>query len=171
MAPFERTILEIECFSHMVHRLQRTQFLPISLDNAWKFFSNPANLNKITPDDLVFEITSELPEVVYPGLMITYRIRPMLNIPVEWCTEITHVKEGQYFVDEQRKGPYRMWHHEHHFKEVTGGVEMTDIVHYDIGKWILGDIAGALFVHRRVKEIFDFRQMILGKLFPSQKAQ
>ncbi len=149
----------------MIHRLKQEQLLPISLKEAWDFFTTPANLNKITPDEMVFEVTSELPEKVYEGLIITYRIKPMLNIPVEWCTEITHVRENEFFVDEQRKGPYRIWHHEHHFKAVKDGVLMTDLVHYDIGKWIIGDIAGKLFVHKKVKEIFDYRYRLLESYF------
>lgn len=149
----------------MIHRLKQEQLLPITLEEAWDFFSTPANLNKITPDELVFEVTSELPEKVYEGLIITYRIKPMLNIPVEWCTEITHIRENEFFVDEQRKGPYSMWHHEHHFKVVTNGVMMTDIVHYDIGKWIIGNLAGNLFVHKKVKEIFDYRYRLLETYF------
>ncbi|MBL7827986.1 MAG: SRPBCC family protein [Saprospiraceae bacterium] len=154
-----------------MHKLHRTQFLPISLEEAWSFFSNPGNLNLITPDALTFVTTSEVPEKMYEGLIITYRIKPMLNIPVDWVTEITHIRDGEYFVDEQRKGPYRIWHHEHHFKAVEGGVMMTDLLYYDIGKWIFGRIAGALFVHRKVNEIFDFRQVALEKYFPLQKAK
>ncbi|MES2622216.1 MAG: SRPBCC family protein [Bacteroidota bacterium] len=149
----------------MIHRLKQKQFLPISLEEAWNFFSTPANLNKITPDELVFEVTSALPDKVYEGLIITYRIKPMLNIPVEWCTEITHVRENDFFVDEQRKGPYSMWHHEHHFKKVTDGTLMTDLVHYDIGKWIFGELAGKLFVHKKVKQIFDYRYRLLESYF------
>lgn len=148
-----------------MHKLKREQFLPISLEQAWDFFSNPQNLNLITPDDLTFEITSELPGRVYEGLIITYRIKPMLNIPMAWVTEITHVRPGEYFVDEQRKGPYNIWHHEHHFKAVEGGVMMTDLLHYDIGKSVFGWVAGALFVHKKVQEIFDFRYRTLEKYF------
>ncbi len=146
--------------------LRSEQFLPITLDHAWNFFSNPANLNAITPDDLVFNITSTLPETMYEGLFITYRLAPVLNIPIDWVTEITHIKDKVFFVDEQRKGPYNIWHHEHHFISVDGGVLMTDILHYDIGKSILGTIAGKLFVDKKVKEIFTFRYNKLTTLFP-----
>jgi ligand-binding SRPBCC domain-containing protein len=146
-------------------KLKQEQFLPISLDEAWKFFATPKNLNEITPDDMVFEIISELPENIYAGLLINYRLKPMLNIPINWCTEITHIKEKEYFVDEQRKGPYRIWHHEHHFKAVNGGVLMTDILHYDIGKWIVGRIAGKLFVDKKVKGIFAYRNKTLETYF------
>jgi len=146
-------------------KLKQEQFLPISLDEAWKFFATPKNLNEVTPDDMVFEIISELPETMYAGLLINYRLKPMLNIPINWCTEITHIKEKEYFVDEQRKGPYRIWHHEHHFKAVKGGVLMTDILHYDIGKWIVGRIAGKLFVDKKVKGIFAYRNSTLETYF------
>lgn len=154
-----------------MHILKQKQFLPISIEQAWDFFSAPQNLNLITPENMVFEITSEVPDKIYEGLLINYRIKPMMNIPMKWCTEITHVKEGVFFVDEQRKGPYRMWHHEHHFEKVEGGVEMTDIVHYDIGKWLLGYVAGRLFVHRRVKEIFRYRYHILENYFRNGAAK
>ncbi|MFM2306233.1 MAG: hypothetical protein RLZZ367_902 [Bacteroidota bacterium] len=102
---------------------------------------------------------------MYEGLLITYTIKPFLNIPMRWVTEITHIKSGQFFVDEQRIGPYRIWHHEHHFKQVEGGVLMTDIVSYDIGKSILGWLAGILFVHKMVKGIFTFREKRLKEIF------
>lgn len=145
--------------------LKQEQFLAISLDEAWKFFATPKNLNEITPADMVFEIKSDLPDTMYAGLLINYRLKPMLNIPVNWCTEITHMIEKEYFVDEQRKGPYAMWHHEHHFKAVEGGVLMADILHYDIGKWIFGWIAGKLVVDRKVKAIFDYRRKVLENYF------
>lgn len=151
--------------SSKMRKLKQEQFLPISLSQAWDFFATPKNLNEVTPEDMVFEITSDLPPRMYEGLIITYRIRPMLNIPIYWCTEITHIKEREFFVDEQRKGPYNIWHHEHHFKEVQGGVLMTDILHYDIGKSIFGTIAGYLFVHKRVKQIFDYRYKVLEIYF------
>ncbi|WP_242695937.1 SRPBCC family protein [Desertivirga brevis] len=132
-----------------MRKLKQEQFLPITLDEAWDFFATPRNLNEVTPADLTFQITSDLPDKMYEGLIITYKIKPMMNIPLDWCTEITHIKEKEFFVDEQRKGPYNIWHHEHHFKEQEGGVLMTDILHYDIGKWIIGWLAGELFVHRR----------------------
>jgi len=113
---------------------------------------------------MVFEIISDLPDIMYEGLLINYRLKPLLNIPLNWCTEITHIKEKNYFVDEQRRGPYRMWHHEHHFKTVEGGVLMTDILQYDIGKSVFGWLAGKLFVHNRVKEIFEYRQRTLDEM-------
>lgn len=146
-------------------KLKQEQFLPISLDEAWQFFATPKNLNEVTPDDMVFEIVSELPDIMYAGLLINYRLKPLLNIPINWCTEITHIKEKVYFVDEQRKGPYSIWHHEHHFKAVAGGVLMTDILHYDIGKSIFGWIAGKMFVNKKVKSIFAYRFKMLESYF------
>lgn len=146
-------------------RLQTEQWLPISLDEAWDFFSSPKNLNEITPEDMVFEIKSDVPEKMYQGMFIMYSIKPLLNIPMKWVTEITHVDDKKYFVDEQRIGPYNIWHHEHHFVEKDGGVLMTDILHYDVGKSFLGVIASKLFVDKKVNEIFKYRFQILEKKF------
>lgn len=146
-------------------RLEQEQFLPITLNEAWDFFATPKNLNEVTPDDLVFEITSKVPDKMYEGLMITYKIKPLLNISINWCTEITHIKDMHFFVDEQRKGPYNIWHHEHHFKAVEGGTLITDILHYDIGKWIFGWVAGKLFVDKQVEKIFSYRYKALEKYF------
>ena len=151
--------------------LRTEQFLPVSLPEAWAFFATPRNLNAVTPRKLDFRITSGVPDKMYEGLFITYRIKPMLAIPVAWVTEITHIKEQEYFVDEQRKGPYRIWHHEHHFREAEGGVIMTDILYYDIGLWIIGRIAGALFVDRMIREIFRFRRIALDQAFPDKKVK
>ena len=102
---------------------------------------------------------------MYPGQIIEYMVRPILGIPLYWMTEITHVQDKQYFIDEQRFGPYRLWHHQHHFKEAEGGVEMTDIVHYKLPLWLLGDIAQVLIVKKQLQEIFDFRFAAVKQLF------
>ncbi len=149
--------------------LRQEQFLPISINEAWEFFSSPKNLNRVTPKELYFEITSEVPDKMYEGLIISYKIKPMLNIKVSWYTEITHIKHLEYFIDEQRKGPYKIWHHEHHFKEVEGGIIMTDLLYYDIGKSIFGWIAGKLFVNKKVKEIFDYRYQVLEQYFEKKR--
>ena len=145
--------------------LQFGQFLPISMEEAWDFFSSPKNLNRITPGDVNFKIINEVPEKIYPGTIIIYDISPFLNIHFTWVTEITVVKHQEYFVDEQRKGPYRIWHHEHNFTKVDGGVLMTDKLYYDIGKSVIGELAGKLFVHKKVKAIFEFRGKQLEELF------
>ncbi|MFM2387085.1 MAG: hypothetical protein RL660_1842 [Bacteroidota bacterium] len=157
--------MQLLIIAAMIKRLYREQILPISLKEAWDFFATPKNLNEVTPSELDFQILSEVPDRMYEGLMIQYKIKPMLNIAVPWCTEITHIKELNYFVDEQRQGPYKMWHHEHHFETHPQGVLMKDILHYDIGMSFLGSIAGALFVHKKVNQIFEFRYQALEKYF------
>lgn len=141
-----------------IYSFQTRQLIPISIEQAWAFFSNPANLQAITPEGMGFQIISKFHgDKMYPGQLIEYKVRPVGNIPLYWMTEITHVQEGRYFVDEQRFGPYSLWHHQHHFKSVEGGVEMTDIVHYKIPFGWLGDLANFLFVKRKLREIFDYR--------------
>lgn len=150
----------------MIQQLVQQQWLPISLSEAWHFFATPKNLNLITPPGMSFVIKNELPDEMYEGLLIQYTIRPFLNIPFDWLTEITHIKPQQYFVDEQRFGPYKLWHHEHHFKEEKNGVIMTDLLNYDIGKSVFGRIAGAVYVHKQIKNIFAYRTEKLKEIFP-----
>ncbi len=152
-----------------VHRLECVQVLPLSRDEAWAFFSDPANLQRITPPDMGFEVRSPLPREAYPGLMIRYRVRPLFGVPVTWLTEITQVRAGEYFVDEQRAGPYRLWHHEHHFREVPGGVEMRDIVHYALPFGVVGDWVNRWVVARRVAGIFAHRRRVLEGMFPRER--
>ena len=144
------------CFIVM-YQLKRTQFIKTDLKTAWDFFSSPGNLKKITPDYMGFDVKTELPEKMYEGLMIEYTVKPLLGIPMNWITEIKTVKELEFFVDEQRKGPYKIWHHEHHFKEVDGGVEMTDIVSYELPLGLVGRIMHPFLVQKKLEEIFDFR--------------
>jgi ligand-binding SRPBCC domain-containing protein len=149
-----------------IYRLQYEQVINTTLDEAWAFFSGAENLQRITPSYMRFDITSpQTGKPVYAGQMITYKIRPVLGIPLGWVTEITHVKEGQYFVDEQRRGPYGMWHHQHHFEVIGGGVKMTDIVHYEMPFGILGRLARALFVKRQLEGIFEYREEKVNELF------
>ena len=145
--------------------LREVQRLPISLPEAWSFFSDPRNLSRITPPSLGLEVTSDLPGVMYPGMIITYRVRPIPWVSVGWVTEITHVREPVLFVDEQRFGPYRFWHHEHHFREVEGGVEMKDIVHYALPLGTIGRVFGGPLVRRRLERIFSFRRRFLVREF------
>ncbi|MCX6315636.1 MAG: SRPBCC family protein [Sphingobacteriales bacterium] len=149
-----------------VYSLSTVQTIPISMEKAWDFFSSPANLQQITPSSLGFSIISKFHgDKMYAGQVIEYKVRPVMGIPLYWMTEITHVSEGKYFVDEQRFGPYSLWHHQHHFRVVEGGVEMTDIVHYKLPFWFLGDIANSLLVKRQLKGIFDFRFKKVESLF------
>ena len=141
-------------------------FLPISIDEAWDFFSSPKNLAKITPPHMGFIITSEFNgEKMYPGMLITYKVSPLLGIKMDWCTEITHVIDKQYFVDEQRFGPYAMWHHQHHFKVVDGGVEMIDIVDYAIPFGIFGRMMNSILISSEIEKIFSFRAEKIKELF------
>jgi ligand-binding SRPBCC domain-containing protein len=138
------------------------QFLPVSIEKAWEFFSTPVNLGRITPPEMNFIIRTALPDKVYPGLIIIYTVSPVAGIPVTWVTEITQLKEPFYFVDEQRSGPYRIWHHEHHFKPVEGGVMMTDRLFYQVPFGPLGKLADRLFVRKKVRGIFSYREGVLG---------
>jgi ligand-binding SRPBCC domain-containing protein len=138
--------------------LKTIQKLPISVEAAWDFFSNPANLQAITPPNMGFEIISKHHGYkMYPGQLIEYKVRPVPGIPIYWMTEITQVAEGKYFIDEQRFGPYQLWHHQHHFKQIEGGVEMTDIIHYRNPLGFLGTIANTLFIQKQLKQIFEYR--------------
>lgn len=149
----------MSCYS-----LTRTQRLPIDIPTAWDFFSSPYNLQAITPAYMNFRILNEVGRM-YAGQIITYKVSPVAGIPLFWMTEITHVREGEYFVDEQRKGPYAMWHHQHFFKPIPDGVEMTDIVNYELPLGILGDIAHAIFVKKQVESIFEHRHRVLEERF------
>ena len=149
-----------------VYSIKTVQKIPIGLEKAWDFFSKPANLKDITPDNLGFNIVSKHHgDRMYAGQIIEYTVKPILGIPLYWMTEITHVADQQYFVDEQRYGPYSMWHHQHHFKAIEGGVEMTDIVHYKLPLWILGDIANTVMVKAQLKGIFNFRYKAVDDKF------
>lgn len=151
-----------------MYQLKRTQFVKTDLQTCWDFFSSPKNLKVITPDYMGFDVLVDVPEKMYEGLMIEYIVKPLLGIPMKWVTEIKYVHDKEFFVDEQRKGPYKIWHHEHHFKEVEGGVEMTDIVSYEIPFGVLGKIAHPILVKRKLEEIFDYRFRKVEEIFGKQ---
>ncbi len=141
-----------------IYSIKTVQKIPVTLETAWEFFSRPDNLKHITPSNLGFNIISKHHgEKMYPGQIIEYTVKPILGIPLYWMTEITHVTDHQYFIDEQRFGPYSLWHHQHHFKTIEGGVEMTDIVHYKVPCWFLGDIANFIMVKSQLNKIFQYR--------------
>jgi ligand-binding SRPBCC domain-containing protein len=144
--------------------LQRTQILPIPLATAWAFFSDPHNLPEITPSDLGFRIVSTVPELMYAGMLVSYTVTPFGGFSVDWTTEITHVREPAFFVDEQRFGPYRFWHHQHLFRAVEQGTEMVDLVHYQLPFPPFGQLAAG-YVRRRLERIFDFRREALIRRF------
>ena len=149
------------------YMLKAEQAIPISLEEAWDFFSSPLNLEKITPSEMNFVVTSgnSNETKMYPGMIITYKIAPVFGIRMNWMTEITHVMESKYFVDEQRFGPYVLWHHEHHFKTINGGVLMTDILNYAIPYGIIGRLANTIFVRKQVNNIFSYREKAIKDLF------
>lgn len=149
-----------------MQRFEYIQFVPANLDEVWDFFSSPANLSKITPPEMGFLITSPQQTEMYAGMIITYKVSPALGIKLDWVTEITQISHKKFFIDEQRKGPYNIWHHEHHFKEVEGGVEMHDILYYDVPFGFIGSIANLVFVRNKVKQIFNFREKRILELFP-----
>jgi ligand-binding SRPBCC domain-containing protein len=148
-----------------LHILEQEQLLPITLEQAWDFFSSPGNLNEITPADLGFVITSAPEPKMYEGQIITYRVRIAPFIWLPWVTEIKCVDEGRSFIDEQRFGPYKFWHHRHEFQQAPGGVLMRDKVHYGLSFGPLGTIAHILFVRRKLEWIFGFRKQILARRF------
>lgn len=148
-----------------VHLLNQVQVLPIPLEEAWQFFSHPKNLAVITPEHLNLKFTNEVyGDSIYPGQVITYNVKPLLGIPLFWMTEITHVEPLRFFVDEQRRGPYALWHHQHHFKSIAGGTEMTDIIHYQLPFGFLGNLA-LPFVKKQLANIFTYRRQQVEKLF------
>ncbi|WP_392436573.1 hypothetical protein ACF3N7_06075 [Cruoricaptor ignavus] len=150
-----------------IYILRSVQVLPVGLDEAWDFFSNPKNLDRITPPDMAFQITNNPPDFTYAGQIITYKIGIFPQVKSSWVTEITQLDERRFFVDEQRFGPYAMWHHEHHFREISSGrIEMQDIVSFKLPLGFLGDlIAGKAVVHR-VRYIFENRYRVLRQIFP-----
>jgi len=150
-----------------VEKLDTSLDLPISLEQAWAFFSVPDNLNRITPSSMSFAIESKSKSgPAYPGMLIAYTVKPLLQIPLYWVTEITQVKEKAFFIDEQRIGPYAMWHHEHHFEAIEGGVRMRDILHYKVPFGPLGTFINWLFIRKKVRDIFKFRSSELSQIFP-----
>lgn len=152
-----------------IYRLYSQQFLPISIEEAWSFFSTPQNLQKITPENLDFRITSPEKGEAYLGQIITYSIRLNKIFKMNWVTEITYITKGKSFVDEQRFGPYKMWHHLHNFEKVDGGVLMTDIVHFKLPFSWIAPIIYSLFVKRNLSTIFNHRITILDALISSNQ--
>ncbi|GHC59474.1 SRPBCC family protein [Ulvibacter litoralis] len=148
-----------------IYRLHKKQNLPITKTQAWNFLSDPKNLKVITPSYMGFNIVSGADRPMYAGQIIQYIVTPVLGIKTTWVTEITHVREGEYFVDEQRFGPYALWHHKHFIKEIEGGVEMEDIIDYKVPMGILGQLVHPILVLPKLEEIFEYRTKKLEELF------
>lgn len=152
-----------------IYTLKRTEFLAVSIETAWDFFSNPSNLPKITPPGLNLRITSEAEEKIYPGMIITYTVTPIPFLTSRWTTEITHVDPPHYFVDEQRFGPYRFWHHKHFFAQVGEQTQIRDLIHYSLPFDPIGRLANPLLVSRKLDSIFGYRSACLRKFLGNQK--
>lgn len=149
-----------------VYRLTSIQRIPASPEATWKFFSDPHNLQVLTPPYLNLKMTTPLfGDEVYAGQVMTYTVKPLFGLPLGWMTVITQVQPHRMFVDEQRKGPYRLWHHQHHFRPIAGGVEMTDLVHYRLPAGLLGGVAHRLLVKSKLQEIFTYRYGRITELF------
>jgi ligand-binding SRPBCC domain-containing protein len=148
-----------------MYALSNTQALPVSKNEAWEFLSNPTQLENITSDDVGFKPVGEIHEKMYEGMLMHYQIRPILGIRFNWVTEITHIEEGRRFIDEQRFGPFRFWHHEHQLVEDADGVIMKDLVHYVMPFSVLGRATHALFVRKMLEDIFRERTKIIETYF------
>lgn len=148
-----------------IYTLHATQKVPISKEKAWEFLSDPKNLKVITPDYMGFHILSGADRPMFAGQIIQYIVTPVLGIKTKWVTEITHVDQGNYFVDEQRFGPYALWHHKHFIKEIDGGVLMEDIIDYKVPFGIIGRMVHPFLVQPKLNEIFDYRRKKLIELF------
>lgn len=154
-----------------VYSLRTETLLPCTPEKAWSFFSDPANLSRITPAHMNFRILPESDSgEMFPGMVIHYKVSPLAGIPMRWTTEITHCDPGRSFVDEQRFGPYAFWHHRHEFIPHEGGVMMLDTVHYAIGMGWIGRLANHLMVRHELRKIFDHRAEVIGRLFGSEPA-
>ncbi len=149
----------------MIYTLHAKQNIPISKEKAWEFLSDPKNLKVITPDYMGFHILSGADRPMFAGQIIQYIVTPIAKLKTKWVTEITHVKEGSYFVDEQRFGPYSLWHHKHFIREIDGGVEMEDIIDYKVPFGFIGRLFHPLLVKPKLKEIFEYRRKKLIELF------
>lgn len=151
----------------MIHLLEQKQVVHAPLETCWAFFSDPRNLSRITPPGLDFQVITKLPPAMHEGMMIEYRVRPLFGIQLPWLTEITHVRAPHYFVDEQRFGPYRVWHHEHEFRAVSDAeTEMTDRVHYVLPFAPFSEVIHPGLVAPQLEKIFSYRRAAVGRLFP-----
>ena len=151
-----------------VYSKETVQHVNASVEECWAFFSSPRNLQKITPKDMGFQITDFDNKPMYAGQIIQYKVSPLLGLKLSWTTVITYVKENSYFVDEQRFGPYALWHHKHFFEATENGTKMTDLVHYALPLGFLGRIMNTLVVKNKLKEIFDYRCVKVDEMFNSK---
>ena len=151
------------------YQFTSVQYLNSDIKSVWDFASSPKNLKKITPDYMLFNITSDNQEKMYPGMIISYHVAPILGIKLNWVTEITHVVENKFFVDEQRVGPYTLWHHQHFFEVEESQVKMTDIITYKPPFGYIGRIANSLFIRKQIQAIFQYRKIKMDQLFNNKE--
>ncbi|WP_312208513.1 MULTISPECIES: SRPBCC family protein [Empedobacter] len=150
----------------MKYRLYREQQLYCDIDTAWRFFSSPMNLSKITPKDMAFKVLSEdQDQPIFEGMLIDYSVSPLLGIPLKWQTKIIQVEPQQSFTDFQKKGPYKYWKHYHEFIPNEKGILMKDTVEYKLPFGVLGNIVHSLLVKKKLNKIFDYRHQVLKQLF------
>lgn len=154
-----------------MYTFHRSQKLPATIEQIWEFISDPKNLGQITPPEMGFNTLSGDDRPMFPGQIIHYTITPLFGIRMEWITEITHVEQGLYFVDEQRNGPYAFWHHKHFLREIPGGVEMEDLIHYKVPMGFLGRLFHPILVKPNLERIFEFRRKKLIELFGEFKPE
>ncbi|THV57260.1 cell division inhibitor [Flagellimonas alvinocaridis] len=152
-----------------MYQLKATQILPISKKEAWEFLSNPKNLKTITPRHMGFHILDGADGKMFPGQIIQYKVKPFPFANFRWVTEITHVVDNDYFVDEQRFGPYVLWHHKHFLKETLNGTVMEDIVDYKLPFGFFGRLAHFIWIEKQLKHIFRYREEKLTQLFGNVK--
>ncbi len=148
-----------------MHVLKRTQHLSIGLDKAWDFFSDPKNLPRITPPNMAFRLIGDAPDRMYAGQILNYTLSPLPGFRANWTTEITVVNEPYLFIDTQIMGPYKIWHHQHHFKAQGMGTEVTDLIHYALPFGPLGNLVHPFLVRPHLEAIFDFRKKVLQRQF------
>ncbi len=149
-----------------VYTIRSVQKIPASLQEVWDLFSSAKNLKEITPGNMNFRVIStDYTDKIFPGQLIEYKVSPLFGIPLYWKTEIVAVHDKVFFIDEQRKGPYKLWHHEHHFNEIAGGVEMTDLVQYENPFGFLGVLANKILIRKKLRQIFTYRYKRIEELF------
>jgi len=148
-----------------IYRLKKSISLPITIEECWEFFSNPKNLKIITPNYMGFDIIDLEDTKMYAGQIIKYNVSPILGLNMKWVTEISHVEINKFFVDEQRFGPYKFWHHKHIFEAIDGGIKVIDILDYALPFGIIGKIFEPFLIRPKIEEIFSFREKKLVEIF------
>ena len=152
-----------------LYKKETVQYVDATVEECWAFFSSPRNLQKITPEAMGFEITDFDNKSMYAGQIIQYKVSPLLGLKLTWVTEITFVKDNSYFIDEQRFGPYSLWHHKHFFEPSGNGTKMTDVIHYGLPLGFFGRIMNMLIVENKLKSIFDYRYLKVEEIFSTKK--